>query len=173
MTLRYIGELATFSIVVAVAKASIEQPDTESLKILKIWKGLGSKLIQNSAYSFNIPHQLIFQHGSNSWSISRYTMKKSASKYVAVTGSGDKHAKTSTFIINLPGNFLPMQLIDWGKTDRSLLSIQLIDGGKTDRSLLPIQLIDKGKTDRSLLPIQLIDGLKQIEAYSQCNWLMG
>ena len=66
MTLRYIGELATFSIVVAVAKASIEQPDTESLKILKIWKGLGSKLIQNSAYSFNIPHQLIFQHGSNS-----------------------------------------------------------------------------------------------------------
>ena len=92
-------------------------------------------------------------------------MKKSASKYVAVTGSGDKHAKTSTFIIN----FLPMQLIDWDKTDRSLLPIQLIDGGKTDRSLLPIQLIDKGKTDRSLLPIQLIDGLKQIEAYSRCN----
>ena len=73
---------------------------------------------------------------------------------MAVTGSGDKHAKTSTFIIN----FLPMQLIDWDKTDRSLLPIQLIDGGKTDRSLLPIQLID---------------GLKQIEAYSRCNWLMG
>ena len=33
MTLHYIGELATFSIVVAVAKASIEQGDTESLKI--------------------------------------------------------------------------------------------------------------------------------------------
>ena len=33
ITLRYIGELATFSIVVAVAKASIEQGNTESLKI--------------------------------------------------------------------------------------------------------------------------------------------
>ena len=76
MTLRYIGELATFSIVVAVAKASIEQPDTESLKILKIWKGLGPKLIQNSAYSFNISHQLIFQHGSNSFEVYPDTPRK-------------------------------------------------------------------------------------------------
>ena len=87
-------------------------------------------------------------------------MEKSASKYVAVTGSGDKRAKTSTFVINLPGNFLQMQLIDGGKTDQSLLPIQLIDGRKTDRSLLPIQLIDGGKTDRNLLSMQLIDGGK-------------
>ena len=53
-----------------------------------------------------------------------------------------------------------MQLIDGGKTDRSLLTMQLIDGGKTDRSLLPMQLSDGGKTDRNLLPMQLSDGGK-------------
>ena len=77
---------------------------------------------------------------------------------MAITGSGDKLAKTSTFIIDLPGNFFTMQQID---------------GGKTDRNLLPMQLIDGGKTDWSLLPMQLIDGVKQIEAYSRCNWSMG
>ena len=60
MTLRYIGEQATFSIGIAAAKASVEQGENKSLKVLKISKGLGPKLILNSAYSFNIPHQLIF-----------------------------------------------------------------------------------------------------------------
>ena len=36
-----------------------------------------------------------------------------------------------------------------------------------------MQLIDEGKTNWSLLSMQLIDGVKQIEAYSRCNWLMG
>ena len=51
---------------------------------------------------------------------------------MAITGSGDKLAKTSTFIIDLPGNFFTMQQIDGGKTDRNLLPMQLIDGVKTD-----------------------------------------
>ena len=45
MTLRYIGEQATFSIGIAAAKASVEQGDNKSLKVLKISKGLGPKLI--------------------------------------------------------------------------------------------------------------------------------
>ena len=36
-------------------------------------------------------------------------MEKSASK--SATGSGDKRVITATFIINLAGNFLPIQLI--------------------------------------------------------------
>ena len=58
---------------------------------------------------------------------------------MAITGSRDKRVKTSTFIIDLPGNFLTMQQID------------------------------EGKTDRNLLPMKQIYGVKQIEAYSRCN----
>ena len=47
-------------------------------------------------------------------------MEKSASKSAAITGSGDEHPITATFIIDLVGNFLLMQLIYGGKTDRSL-----------------------------------------------------
>ena len=48
-------------------------------------------------------------------------MEISASKSVAMTGSGDKRAKTAMFTIDLAGNFLPMQLIYGGKT-KSLFS---------------------------------------------------
>ena len=47
-------------------------------------------------------------------------MEKSASKSVSVAGSGDKDITTVVFIINLAGNFLLIQLIYGGKTDRSL-----------------------------------------------------
>ena len=54
---------------------------------------------------------------------SRFTMEKSASKFVAISGSGDKRAITATFIIDFAGNFLPMQLICRGETDRDLAKI--------------------------------------------------
>ena len=44
---------------------------------------------------------------------------KSVSKSVQVN-SGDKRATTATFIIDLASNFLLMQLIYGGKTDRRL-----------------------------------------------------
>ena len=50
-------------------------------------------------------------------------MEKSGSKSVAIAGSRDKRAKTATFIIDLAGNFLPMQLIYGCKTDRGLLKV--------------------------------------------------
>ena len=52
MTLRYIGEQATFSIGIAAAKASVEQGDNKSLKVL-ISKGLGPKpIISQYPYGF-------------------------------------------------------------------------------------------------------------------------
>ena len=52
MTLRYIGEQATFSIGFAAAKASVEQGDNKSLKVL-ISKGLGPKpIISQYPYGF-------------------------------------------------------------------------------------------------------------------------
>ena len=81
--------------------------------------------------TFNISHQLVFnmdQTPSKYTQSSRYTMEKSASKSVAITGSGDKRAITTMFIINLAGNFLPMQLIYGGKTGRSLPKVDFPDG---------------------------------------------
>ena len=45
MILLYKGGHATFSIAITVAKAFIEQGDNEFPRILKIWNGLGPKLI--------------------------------------------------------------------------------------------------------------------------------
>ena len=55
-------------------------------------------------------------------------MEKSASKSVAIAGFGDKCAITATFIINLAGNFLLMQLIYGGKADRSLPKVDFPKG---------------------------------------------
>ena len=55
----------------------------------------------------NIPHQFVFnmdQTPSKYIQSSRYTMEKSASKSVAIAGSGDKRAITATFIIDLAEN---------------------------------------------------------------------
>ena len=61
----------------------------------------------------NIHHKVVFnmdQTHSKYIHSSRYTMEKSAIKFVAIAGFGDKGAITATFIINLAGNFFPMQL---------------------------------------------------------------
>ena len=50
-------------------------------------------------------------------------MEFARSKSVSVIGSGDKHSITVTFVVNLTGNFLPMQLICSGKTDRCIPNV--------------------------------------------------
>ena len=60
--------------------------------------------------------------------MSRYIMKKSESESVETTGFRDKRAKTSTFIIDLAGNFLPIQLNCGSSTDRSLLKVDFPKG---------------------------------------------
>ena len=59
---------------------------------------------------------------------SRYAIEKPASKSVEIAGSGDKHTITATFIIDLEGNFVYMQLIYGGKTDRSLRKVDFLKG---------------------------------------------
>ena len=51
---------------------------------------------------------------------SRYTLAKGGSKDIPLAGSSDKRTITATFVISLSGNFLPIQLIYGGKTDRSI-----------------------------------------------------
>ena len=141
MTLRYKGGQITFSIAIAVSKALIEQGDNESLKVLKFGKDWTQSLFRQASATgkviipegprkgaesiylyhvvtkieiYNIPHQLIFnmdQTPSKYIQSSRYIVEKSASKSVAIASSGDKRTITARFIVNLAGNFLPMQLI--------------------------------------------------------------
>ena len=59
---------------------------------------------------------------------SRYTMEKPSSKSVELAGSGDKRAIPATFITDLAGNFLYMQLIYGVKKDRSLLKVHFPKG---------------------------------------------
>ena len=71
----------------------------------------------------NIPPQLAFnmdQTPTKYIQSSRYTMEKVGKKSVAIVGSCDKRAITATFIIDVAGSFLPMQLIYGGKTNRSI-----------------------------------------------------
>ena len=159
MTLRYIGELATFSIVVAVAKASIEQPDTESLKILKIWKGLGSKLIQNSAYSFNIPHQLIFQHGSNSFEVYPDTPRKNLllNMWQSLVPETNMRKLQRLSLIYL----VIFSLCNW------LIGVKQIEAYSRSNWLMGVKQIEAYSRSNWLM------GVKQIEAYSRSNWLMG
>ena len=49
-----------------------------------------------------------------------YTLAKGGSKDIPLAGSSDKRTITATFVISLSGNFLPIQLIYGGKTDRSI-----------------------------------------------------
>ena len=52
--------------------------------------------------------------------VSHHTMAKKGFKSVAIAGSADKRWITGTFVINLKGDFLPIQLIYGGKTAQSL-----------------------------------------------------
>ena len=50
--------------------------------------------------------------------ISQYSTVKKGEKSIPITNSTDKRQITETLAISLSGNFLPMQLIFQGKTDR-------------------------------------------------------
>ena len=80
---------------------------------------------------YRIPSELVFnldQTPSKYVQCSRYTMEKEGKKSVSIVGSGDKRAITATFVIDLKGNFLPMQLIYGGKTNRSIPRIDFPEG---------------------------------------------
>ena len=81
--------------------------------------------------TYNIPHQLDFNIDQTPLKYiqsSRCTVEKSTSKSVAIAASGEKRAITATFIIDLAGNFLLMQLIYGGKTDRRLPKVDFPKG---------------------------------------------
>ena len=56
------------------------------------------------------------------------TLAKKNSSSVTIAGSADKRSITATFSITLAGDFLPMQLIYGGKTEKSLPRYQFPDG---------------------------------------------
>jgi len=87
--------------------------------------------IVNKVEMHDIPRELVFnldQTPSKYIQSSRYTMEKAGTKSVAIVGAGDKRAITATFVIDLAGNFLPMQLIYGGKTNRSIPKMSFPDG---------------------------------------------
>ena len=70
----------------------------------------------------NIPLELIInadQTPSSYVSVGRATMAQHGSNSVAVKGLTDKRNITLTFVITLAGEFLPLQIIDSGKTQKS------------------------------------------------------
>ena len=70
----------------------------------------------------NIPDSLIInldQMGLELVPTGDWTMAAKGSRRVEVIGLGDKWQITATFAASLDGNFLPMQILYQGKTDRS------------------------------------------------------
>ena len=70
---------------------------------------------------YSIPHSLILnfdQTPSKFVSTSSTTLVKRNSKQVRLASGSDKRSMTATFTITLDGNFLGMQLIDGGKTEK-------------------------------------------------------
>lgn len=81
--------------------------------------------------NYRIPSELVFnldQTPSKYVQCLQYTMEKEGKKSVSIVGSGDKRAITATIVIDLKGNFLPMQLIYGGKTNHSIPSIDFPEG---------------------------------------------
>ena len=69
----------------------------------------------------NIPESLVInldQTGLNLVPSGDWTMSKKGAKRVGLAGLGDKRQITATFAATLSGQFLPMQLLYTGKTDR-------------------------------------------------------
>ena len=70
---------------------------------------------------YNIPPELILnadQTPSSYVSVGKSTMAKRGDKSVSIKGLSDKRNITLTLIITLAGDFLPLQIIYGGKTDR-------------------------------------------------------
>lgn len=78
--------------------------------------------ISEKMKKFSIPPELVLnadQTPSNYVPVGTMTMSKRGEKSVPVKGLSDKRNITLTFAVTLSGEFLPMQIIYQGKTDRS------------------------------------------------------
>ena len=89
-------------------------------------------------------------------------MEESASKSVAIVVSGDKREINATFIIDLAGNFLTIQLIYGSKTDRSLPKVDFPKG--LSLSTNPKHYSNEEKTQKIVNEIILprVTSLRQI-----------
>ena len=79
------------------------------------------RAIDAAVSAYNIPHELIInidQTPLKFFLISDYTLTKKGEKSVPITNSCDFRQITGTYAISMAGDFLPMQLIYQGKTDR-------------------------------------------------------
>ena len=87
---------------------------------------------------FKFPAELVFnldQTPSKYVQSSKYTMERTGTKSVAVAGAGGKRGITATLFIGLVGHFLPMQLINGGKTDCSIPNFTFPDGFSLSETL--------------------------------------
>ena len=78
--------------------------------------------IEKKMTKYNIPPQLVLnadQTPSSYVSVGRSTMAEHGAKSVAIKGLTDKRNITLTFVVTLAGDFLPLQIIYGGKTQRS------------------------------------------------------
>ena len=77
--------------------------------------------IETIRKKYNIPPELILnadQTPASYVSVGKSTMAKRGDKCVSIKGLSDKRNITLTFVITLAGEFLPLQIIYGGKTDR-------------------------------------------------------
>ena len=78
--------------------------------------------ILETVEQYAIPPQLIFnadQTPCSYVSVGKMTMAKKGDKSIPIKGLTDKRNITLTFVVSFTGEFLPMQIIYGGKTDRS------------------------------------------------------
>ena len=78
--------------------------------------------IVEAVEQYSIPFELILnadQTPSSYVSVGKMTMAKRGEKSVPIKGLTDKRNITLTFAVTFTGDFLPMQIIYGGKTDRS------------------------------------------------------
>ena len=79
-------------------------------------------LFSESHFEYAIPPQLIFnadQTPCSYVSVGKMTMAKKGDKSIPIKGLTDKRNITLTFVVSFTGEFLPLQIIYGGKTDRS------------------------------------------------------
>ena len=75
--------------------------------------------ILETVEQYAIPPQLIFNADQTSCSyvsVGKMTMAKKGDKSIPIKGLTDKRNITLTFVVSFTGEFLPMQIIDSGKT---------------------------------------------------------